>query len=257
MKRNIFARRSAVPADARHPFRFLSAGITDRGCVRSFNEDAFVSLPDSGLWAVADGMGGHQSGDVASALVIRRLSRIGPTGSAHALRTAVARELNQANAELRGLASAGTTGPAGATVAVLTSFQGYYSCIWAGDSRVYLLRDRKLHRITSDHSLVQALIDAGEISPAEARRHARAHVVTRAVGAAPELSLETSHGEIKAGDRFLLCSDGLTTVLDDPLILELARQADLHLALQALIGRTLSEGAPDNVTTILVDALAA
>ncbi len=236
--------------------KFRSAGMTDPGRIRSLNEDAYLDLPGNGLWAVADGMGGHQSGDVASALVVRRLSSVGKAGSVHGQRTAVSRVLRQANAELRREARRRAGGSMGATVAVLTSHQGYYSCIWAGDSRIYLLRDGVLHRVTNDHSLVQTLIDAGEITPAEARRHSRAHVVTRAVGASAELYLETSHGEVKVGDRFILCTDGLTSVLDDLQILELVRHEDFQVALKALIDQTLLQGAPDNVTAILVDALA-
>ena len=102
---------------------------------------------------------------------------------------------------------------------------------------------------------MQTLVDAGEITPAEARRHAQAHVVTRAVGAAAELYSETSHGEVEAGDRFILCTDGLTSVLEDNQILEHCAQDDIQSALGSLIGMTLLKGAPDNVTVILADSL--
>ncbi len=242
-------------AEPPREFKFRSAGMTDQGRVRSLNEDAFLDMPTDGLWAVADGMGGHQSGDFASALIVKRLSTIGQIASVHSQRAEVIRMLRQVNEELRREARRKAMGSIGATVAVLTSHHGYYSCIWAGDSRVYLLRDGHLHRITNDHSLVQTLVDAGEITPAEARRHARAHVVTRAIGASAELYPETSHGEVKAGDRFILCTDGLTSVLEDHQIREQGAQDDLQMALESLIGKTLLQGAPDNVTVILADAL--
>ncbi len=252
----------SAPDSAAHPepsraVRFRSVAITDKGRLRSLNEDAFLDMPANGLWAVADGMGGHQSGDFASALVVKRLSSIGKAGSVHGQRTAALRLLRQTNEDLRREVRRTAKGAMGATVAVLTSHQGYYSCIWAGDSRIYLLRGGNLHRITHDHSLVQTLIDAGELTPAEARRHSRAHVVTRAIGASPELYLETSHGEVKDGDRFILCSDGLTSVLEDKQILELAGHRDIEVAAKALIEKTLLQGAPDNVTVILADASAA
>ncbi len=245
----------AIDPDLPRTFKFRTAGKTNQGRVRSLNEDAFLDNSRNGIWAVADGMGGHQSGDFASAHVIQRLGAIGESGSVYGQRTAVCRGLRQANEELRREARRRAVGSMGATVAVLTSRDGYYSCIWAGDSRVYLLRAGSLHRLTNDHSLVQTLIDAGEISEGEARRHSRAHVVTRAIGASAELYLETAHGEVNAGDRFILCSDGLNSVLEDKQILELAALRDLDVALDALIDRTLRQGAPDNVTVILVDAL--
>ncbi|WP_300379069.1 protein phosphatase 2C domain-containing protein [Henriciella sp.] len=219
--------------------------------VRKLNEDAFVECPETALWAVADGMGGHNNGDFASALIIQRLARISPAETVYALRGEVARQLGQANEELQ----ASGRSPMGATVAALTACRGYYSCTWAGDSRVYLLRKGRLRRLTSDHSVVQTLVDAGEISAEEARHHSHAHIVTRAVGANPDLALETANGELEAGDRFLLCSDGLTSVVDDLQILELINGSDISSANDGLISRTLENGAPDNVTAVLVDVL--
>ncbi len=237
-------------------FRFRSAGRTHCGMVRKLNEDAFIERPDIALWAVADGMGGHKSGDFASALVIGRLSRIDRADTAYALRSEVVRQLAQANEELLLQARENSRGPMGATVAVLTSCRGYYSCTWAGDSRIYLLRRGRLRRITTDHSIVQTLVDAGEISVEEARHHSRAHIVTRAIGANGELLLETANGELEPGDRFLLCTDGLTSVVDDLQILELIGKTDLQTAADSLISHTLANGAPDNITAILTDVLA-
>ncbi|WP_233355985.1 PP2C family protein-serine/threonine phosphatase [Henriciella aquimarina] len=230
-------------------------GRTHQGMVRKLNEDAFIESPDTALWAVADGMGGHKNGDFASAMIVQRLGRIAGAGTAYALRREVARQLALANEELLTRAQDSSRGPMGATVAVLTACGGYYSCTWAGDSRIYLLRKGRLRRITSDHSVVQSLIDAGELSPEEARHHSKAHVVTRAVGAKAELLLDTANGELMPGDRFLLCSDGLTSVSDDATILDLIADKDPETAIDGLINHTLSQGAPDNVTAILTDVL--
>ena len=243
---------SEVAARSRR-FCFQSTGRTDCGQVRTLNEDAFLESPDAALWAVADGMGGHSGGDVASALVTRRLGRIARHATAYALRREVAQQLRQANEELLTLSQSSARGNMGATVAVLTACDGYYSCTWAGDSRIYLLRRGRFRRITTDHSLVQSLIDAGEITPEEARRHPQAHVVTRAIGASSKLSLETANGELEAGDRFLLCSDGLTSVLEDKQILSLIADVDKETAVDRLISNTLNDGAPDNVTVIIID----
>lgn len=230
-----------------------SVGRTDRGCVRRLNEDAFLESPHTGLWAVADGMGGHESGDFASAHVIQRLSRISPAESTYALRTAVSRELAQANEDLVQRSTLTPGSQIGATVAVLAASNGYYSCIWAGDSRVYLLRKGRLRRLTSDHSLVQSLIDAGEITAEEARYHSRSHVVTRAIGADQELRVEKTNGELEVGDRFLLCTDGLTAVLSDDQILDEMSGNTAEASIDRLIDRTLASGAPDNVTAVLID----
>lgn len=241
-----------MPQRARR-FRFSSVGRTHRGAVRKLNEDAYVERPDTALWAVADGMGGHKGGDLASALITHRLGRITHGPTAYALRSEVARQLALANQDLIQHARQTARGAIGATVAVLTACHGYYTCTWAGDSRIYLLRRGRLRRLTTDHSLVQSLVDAGELSPEEARHHSRAHIVTRAVGASAELQLETANGELEPGDRFLICSDGLTSVTDDRQILELISGKDAEAAITGLIAHTLRHGAPDNVTAILTD----
>lgn len=249
MNRRSSLNEAAGMAARSRSFRFRSAGRTHCGNVRKLNEDAFVERPETALWAVADGMGGHNSGDVASALIVGRLGAIAPGGTAYALRREVARQLMLANEELL----AGAEGRMGATVAVLTACNGYYTCTWAGDSRVYLLRKGRLRRITTDHSVVQALVDAGEISAEDARHHSRGHIVTRAIGADADLLLETANGELEPGDRFLLCSDGLTSVVDDNELAELIADRQIDAAMEDLISRTLARGAPDNVTAVLAD----
>jgi len=235
-------------------YKFLSMGRTHTGCVRTLNEDAFIDRSEIGLWAVADGMGGHDCGEVASARVVEALGAVKSLGSAYAFRHGVCSALRDANAALLAHAAERMSGPIGATVAALLMYQGHYACVWAGDSRVYLCRNKEVRRLTRDHSVVQALVDSGALRQDNARAHRQANVITRAVGAHSELELDSVHGRVQAGDRFLLCSDGLTAVMGDAEIGELMMRSPLQSAVDALISRALSRGAPDNVTAIVVTA---
>jgi len=234
--------------------KFLSVGRTDVGCVRKLNEDAFLDRPDLGLWAVADGMGGHEAGEIASATVIEELGGVSSFRSAYAYRHAVCSALHEANARLRGRGDQLGAGICGSTVAALLVHQGHYACVWAGDSRVYLYRDGEMRRLTRDHSVVQRMVDAGELSDAQARVHQSSHVITRAVGAAATLELECIHGSVRAGDRFLLCSDGLSGLVSDGEIAAFLRRPPLESSVDKMIGAALARAAPDNVTAVLVAA---
>jgi serine/threonine-protein phosphatase Stp1 len=233
-------------------FKLLSVGRTHVGCVRSLNEDAVLNRADIGLWAVADGMGGHDGGEVASAAVVDALSGVSNFTTAYAFRDAAAQALVEANARLVEL-SAGR-GTMGSTVVTLLAHEGHYACLWAGDSRAYLYRAGALKRLTHDHSVVQEMVDAGAITEERARAHPRSNVITRAVGAREQLEIESVFGPIHAGDRFLLCSDGLTGVVTDREIAEHMVRAPLQVAAERLIDQALARGAPDNVSLVLVAA---
>jgi serine/threonine-protein phosphatase Stp1 len=233
-------------------FKFLSVGRTHVGCVRNLNEDACLNRADIGLWAVADGMGGHQGGDVASATVVAALEGVSNFSTAYAFRDAAAQALTEANTKLVHLAA--DRGTMGSTVVALLAHEGHYACLWAGDSRAYLYRAGALKRLTRDHSVVQDMVDAGAISEERARTHPRANVITRAVGAHDRLDLENVFGAIQPGDRFLLCSDGLTAVVADREIAEHMIRAPLEAAAEKLLDHALARGAPDNVTLVLVSA---
>lgn len=247
----------AMPQRAPRPshlgaFKFLSVGRTHVGCVRTLNEDAFLNRPDIGLWAVADGMGGHEGGEVASAAVIEALSAVSNFTTAYAFRDAAAQALNDVNSRLLDLAA--DRGTMGSTVVTLLAHEGHYACLWAGDSRAYLYRQGALKRVTRDHSIVQEMVDAGAISEERARVHPRSNVITRAVGARDDLGLESVFGPIHAGDRFLLCSDGLTGVITDREIAEAMIRAPLEAAAERLLDHALARGAPDNVSLIHIAA---
>jgi serine/threonine protein phosphatase PrpC len=233
-------------------FKFLSVGRTHAGCVRALNEDALLNRPDIGLWAVADGMGGHEGGEVASAAVVDALAGVSTFTSAYAFRDAAAHALNQANAEL--VRRSEDRGMMGSTVVALLAHEGHYACLWAGDSRAYMYRSGALKRISNDHSLVQELVDAGALSEEGARVHPRSNVITRAVGAREELELDGAFGVLRAEDRFLLCSDGLTAVVSDREIADAMIRAPLEAAAERLLDQALARGAPDNVTLVLISA---
>ena len=132
--------------------------------------------------------------------------------------------------------------------------EDHYACLWAGDSRAYLRRGGRLARITQDHSLVQEMVDAGTLTPEQSRTHRRANVITRAVGVSRSLTLDMLHAAVEPGDVFLLCSDGLTGVVEDIEIEAVLRTGELEPAAEALMHLALERGARDNVTLVLIGA---
>jgi serine/threonine protein phosphatase PrpC len=208
---------------------------------------------DRGLWAVADGMGGHDAGDVASAKVTEALLRLPIVyGLDNLVESAIAalRQVNHELIEMGGPADSRRT--IGSTVVGLAIANDQFRCFWAGDSRAYRIRDGQIMQLSRDHSMVQDLVDAGLLDPDDAHNHPNANVITRAVGVVEEFRIDTVSGDAKPGDRFLLASDGLTRLVDDAEILAILTSANAAAAAEKLIETTLSRGAPDNVTMIIV-----
>jgi len=207
---------------------------------------------DRGLWAVADGMGGHDAGDVASAKVTEALLRLPIVYGLDALVGSAIVALKGVNHELIALAASDhTSRTIGSTVVGLAIADGQYRCFWAGDSRAYRVRDNQIAQLTRDHSLVQDLVDAGMLEPEEANDHPNASVITRAVGVVEELRIDTASGDVRSGDQFLLATDGLTRLVDDrELVAELTSRPPAEAA-ERLIDTVLSRGAPDNVSIII------
>lgn len=236
-------------------FQGSSAAISHTGKVRSNNQDS--GYAGSNLFVVADGMGGHAGGDVASSLAIARLTELdrpfsNPNEAEHALRDALAdtaTELIDTVARRPELAGMGTT------VSAVIMVDDYAVIGHIGDSRVYLYRDDTLTQITTDHTFVQRLVDSGRITPEEARYHPRRSVLMRVLGDMdPDPEVDTFIMPTQDGDRWLLCSDGLSGVVDDAhttralaLGMPPARTAD------ALLKQALDGGAPDNVTVVIAD----
>lgn len=239
-----------VPPSAPSRSKLRSQGRTHAGAVRARNEDVFVDRADIGLWAVADGMGGHADGADASRRVADALGAVAAPASAHDLLARVRAALEGVDADLRALAdTAGEQARSGSTVVALMISDGCYACLWAGDSRLHRLRAGRLERMTRDDSLVQDLMDAGVLTPERARRDRRGHILTRALGCGPSVRLNFTEGRVELGDVYLLSSDGLTNSLDDGELDRRLRGAD---PAQGLIDAALQARASDNVTALVV-----
>jgi serine/threonine-protein phosphatase Stp1 len=210
--------------------------------------------PDRGLWAVADGMGGHEAGDVASALVIEKLGQSLASGDLAARAENLRAAIEDANRQLRTMAASGK--PIGTTVvAIVAAGQGFV-CLWAGDSRAYLARDGVLRQLTHDHSLVQQLVDAGDLDPLAAADHPNANIITRAVGAAARLEIDSVEGEVRPGDAFLLASDGFTRLISDAEMLAALQTPALEATADELVETCLARQAPDNLTFVILRIVA-
>jgi protein phosphatase len=233
------------------PRKFDSGAATDVGKVRLVNEDSYLVLPECGVWAVADGMGGHEAGSLASAIVVESLLKIPEPASVTELLTRCRERLVNANQRLLEIADEMGGIVIGATVAALLAWEGYYACVWSGDSRIYLVRQGKIQQLTRDHTEVAELIAEGVLTPEEAQTWPRRNVITKAVGVYHDLELEVAQGVLEKDDIFVICSDGLTTHVADAEILAFARSNPPQGACDALVALTVQRGATDNVTVVV------
>lgn len=231
------------------PPQYRSSGMTHPGLARANNQDAFVDREDTRLWVVADGMGGHRDGDIASRMVCDSLAAFEPGATLEDSIDDVRQRMSEVNQRLFA-ASLRPVDPvqSGSTVAILLVWQGSCAVLWAGDSRVYRLRDRQLTQMTRDHTWAAQLNLPEDTEEAD-------HSITRAVGGEAILLLDVVRDRVLAGDRYLICSDGLTRELPTPRIAELLGTGDARSAAGVLIQATLSAGARDNVTVVVVEAL--
>lgn len=236
-------------------FALESGGASHMGCVRDHNEDSLLIRPDSGVWVVADGMGGHAAGDFASQTITEAAASIGLPGSAPDLQARFMDRLALAHQTIRDQSQRLNGATIGATVVALLIYERHFACIWSGDSRIYLMRDGRFAQVTEDHTEVQELLRNGTITPEQAATWPRRNVITRAIGVSSEPRTDLRHGTLQAHDVFLLCSDGLTEHVTDA---EMARMLAVSSAQQAcdqLVALTLSRGARDNVTVVVVRCL--
>ncbi|QMV63572.1 PP2C family serine/threonine-protein phosphatase [Pseudomonas berkeleyensis] len=231
-----------------------SAARTDTGKVRARNEDAFLALPEQGLWVVADGMGGHQNGALASRLIVEHLAEL-PEGSFEQrlaeLRQCLHRLNHRLGQELTVTAERTDT-VIGSTVVALLLEGERAVCVWAGDSRCYLWRASRLYQLSRDHSLVQQLIDEQGLAPQEAARHPAAHALTRAIGASETLQLDILELDVLPGDVFLLCSDGLYQGVPADELGACLNLPSPHLAVERLFQRALDGPARDNLSAVVI-----
>lgn len=231
-----------------------SHGITHIGRVRLHNEDAFLSRPDIGLWAVADGMGGHMAGDVASQAIVDNLQEVQePTSLSHFVYE-VETKLQMVNKKLLEMGAAyNPKSIIGSTIAILLIYDDMAALLWAGDSRVYRYRDDLLEQLTTDHSQVETYIEQGLISRDEASIHPDSNMITRAIGAEEHLNLDIEMYRLQSGDRFLLCTDGLTRYLRDSIIVRYLSGSNAAQSCSSLVDETLAHQAADNITALVVD----
>jgi protein phosphatase len=242
------------PGEVRGPFRWTSASCSHAGLVRHTNEDACLDQPDRGLWAVADGMGGHAMGDLASRLVIDAL-RDAPSRATLAHFIADARDrLQTANRQLRTEAALRGVAVIGSTIAVLLARGRHCAYLWAGDSRIYLCRNGSLRRLTRDHSQVEEVRLRRDPNSDETILCPPSNLITRAVGAADTLELDGGAIEAVDGDVFLLCSDGLSNEVRDLEIGRALLPGNCHYASEALLDMALKRGGHDNISAVLVRA---
>lgn len=238
-------------APAARPVRYAAASHVGR--VRKLNEDSILSLPDQRIWVVADGMGGHAAGDFASQTVTEAVAMLptdlAPGDKMRAVRGAVlaAHDTIRAEARARGGETIGTT-----VVALILS-DGHFAALWAGDSRLYRFRGGDLEMLTIDHSLVAEMVLAGQMDWDEAEHHPQSNAITRAVGVGEELALDKVHGALEPGDRFLLCSDGLTKYASSTTLRTLVPGAPIETLADRLMQLALDGGGADNISVIVVD----
>jgi protein phosphatase len=238
--------------------RLVFAAATDVGRMRKNNEDSYLSSKP--VAAVADGMGGHSAGEVASAIAIEELATLGDRGPWEN-ETAATDDLKQAilraNRRIREMAASDhKLNGMGTTLVALLEDGDMVHVANVGDSRGYLLRQGELSQVTVDHSLVQELVDDGRLSPEDAERHPQRSVITRALGIEPEVEFDLFTYKLQVGDRLLLCSDGLSDVVGTTQIRNvLLRVRSPQKAARQLVTVANEQGGPDNITVIVVDAV--
>ena len=231
-----------------------SLGKTHVGMVRKINQDAFADLPDKYLWVVADGMGGHENGDLASTEIVKALKKFEPEEWIGTTVKKIYQQLKKVNYQLLEQATvAGENAVIGSTVAILYANRTRCVAIWSGDSRIYLFRRGELKQITRDHNNEPVLLAEG-FSPEEIKIHPYAQILTHAIGGEQEVFLDAQIQEVKQGDIFLLCSDGLNKEVTDSEIEAVLKRYPYQQAVDNLMDLALQRGGRDNITLILAQA---
>ena len=234
--------------------RWTSASRTHAGLVREINEDSCLDQPGRGLWAVADGMGGHARGDIASRMIVESLNAIPVPPNLGQFVNDVRERLQAVNRQLLAEAVIREVPIIGSTAAVLLAFDRQCVCLWAGDSRIYLQRNANLKLLTRDHSQVEELKSRGALTEEEALHYPATNLITRAVGATDTLDLDEEALEVHDGDMFLLCSDGLSNSVGERDICNVLAIGDCEQAASLLVDLALKGGGRDNITAVVVRA---
>ncbi len=235
------------------PHRLRYSATTHVGRVRKVNEDSILAIPELSIWVVSDGMGGHAAGDFASQTVVDALAVLPRNLEPGDLMRAVRAAIQRAHDRIREEAKARDADMIGATVVVLIIADGHFVAFWAGDSRLYRFRDNEVELLTTDHSVVAELVLSGQMTWDEAEHHPHSNAITRAVGVGDALELDKIRGTVTRGDRFLLCSDGLTKYADFATLRRQVSHAPIETVTDRLMQLALDGGGADNISIIIVD----
>lgn len=237
----------------RRPISWKSYSLSDVGCVRAVNEDSLIESSGKHFWAVADGMGGHQVGDVASKKIVEILENLTLKESLSDYIDEVEDALISANQQLLDYAKAMFDNQTmGSTVVCLVISRHVGVALWVGDSRLYRYRNQQLQQLTRDHSQVEEMVQMGLITPEEAENHPHKNVITRAVGVEPQLFVDINVFSTQVGDTFLLCSDGLYNSVSAANIERMLCHREAEACVLDLMKTSLNNGAEDNVSLIVI-----
>ncbi|MBL4805914.1 MAG: serine/threonine-protein phosphatase [Rhodobacteraceae bacterium] len=232
---------------------FHHCAQTDVGKVRKINEDSMVSVPELGAFLVADGMGGHSGGDFASQTLVARINQIDRNLPSSEVMKAMRAAILEAHYAILEEADRRGSGAIGTTAVGLVLAEPHFVCLWVGDSRLYHCRNGKMVQLSRDHSLVNDLLESGQITEAEVENHPHGNVITRAVGVGETLEIDKLRGTYEPGDRFLLCSDGLSGFVTDEVIGQFMATAPMDTICGELINLALEGGGRDNITAIVIE----
>src|SRR5258708_2220655 len=238
------------------PLSFDVSSVTHAGKVRVRNEDSCLVRTDTGLWAVADGMGGHEAGDLASRILVEALDAIEQPEAALDLLEQCEAQIFRANQRIVALSRERHGATIGTTAAVLLVRDKHYACVWAGDSRVYLINGGAIRQVSRDHTGTGELGATSTLTRGDAGKWPH-NATTGAVGVAEDLELEIVTGSVDPSDIFVICSDGLTKHLRDDEILQYATGRNARAACEGMLELALARGGLDNVTVVVVRLLAA
>ena len=237
----------------RRPVEWLSSSQTNVGAVREINEDSVLEKPEIGLWAVADGMGGQEGGNLASNMIVSSLDELGKKSMLNDIVTSVEDRVLDVNQRLLEYSEIMLDGRViGSTVAILLIQGRAGVCMWAGDSRIYRYRNEELEQISLDHSHVSELLQQGSITAEEAENHPDANVITRAIGTSENLYVDIDVFDVRLGDVYLLCSDGLYNSVGNEEIIDCLKEEDVDEAVERLIDMSLTNDTNDNVSAVVI-----
>lgn len=237
----------------RRPITWKSAHDTSVGVVRELNEDSLLSLPQRQFWAVADGMGGYEAGNVASSMIVTSLQELEAVDTLNRLVNNIENRILDVNHRILEYADIMLDGRTLGSTVVSLAIKGRVGiCLWVGDSRLYRLRNRQLMQLSRDHSQVQEQIQQGYITADQAENHPESNVITRAVGASSELYVDINVFNAQLGDIYLLCSDGLYNMVSKQALTDTLLNHPIEQAVDSLIQQAIEGGGDDNISVILV-----